>query len=216
MAQTGLAGDAHCVALVRERDADRYIATLWAPAAARPGLFALHALDLELLGVVRTTTEPMLGRIRLAWWRERLVGLGAGEVPAQPVLAALAAHVVPAVRGADLAGLEDAMLTLLDEPPDVAAHARLRGGVLFGAAARLLGGDAAAGASLGAVWAAGEAYRLGRAAVPMPPLPDTAAALRPLRALARLAQRDLAAIVPAPRGSAERQARIAWTNLTGR
>ena len=36
--------------------------------------------------VVRTTREPMLGPIRLAWWRERLEELDAGAAPAEPRL----------------------------------------------------------------------------------------------------------------------------------
>ena len=153
------------VALVRERDRDRYVATLWAPARARAGLFALHALDLELMAVVRSTTEPMLGQIRLAWWRERLEGLDAGTVPAQPVLQALAAAVLPAgVPGATLTGLEDAMLALLDSPLDVARHVQQRGRTLFGAAARLLGQGEHVAWQLGDLWANGEVARLGEPA----------------------------------------------------
>ena len=71
---------------VRVVDRDRYLVTLYAPPAARAGLFALFALDLELAQVVATTHEPMLGEIRLAWWREQLVRLDRAAVPAQPTL----------------------------------------------------------------------------------------------------------------------------------
>src|SRR5688500_15300158 len=93
-----------CATLVRDRDRDRYLATLYAPAAVRPALFALHALDIELAAVVDPTTEPMLGQIRLAWWREQLQALDSGGVAAQPTLAALAAEVLP--RGISGASLE--------------------------------------------------------------------------------------------------------------
>lgn len=218
-------------ALVRERDLDRYLATLYAAPAVRPALLALHALDLELAEVARSTTEPMLGQIRLAWWREQLQGLDAGARPAQPVLAALADHLMPAgVAGASLEPLEDAWLAMLDD--DVEAHAEARG-QLFGAAMALLAPQGAAGSHravtrLGAGWAivdvartgvdVGEA-RLSRAGELLAPVALPAAA-RALSGLAALARRDLAALrqgrMPGPRGSPGRQARLAWSILTGR
>ena len=68
---------------------------LYAPADVRPAWMALHGLDLELESVVAGTTEPMIGAIRLAWWREALQGLDAGKVPAQPLLQLIAAEVLP-------------------------------------------------------------------------------------------------------------------------
>jgi phytoene synthase len=163
---------------LKARDRDRWLACLYAPAGARPGLIALMALDLELAQLVVTTTEPMLGEIRLAWWRERLEGLDAGQVPAQPLLAALADHVLPIVTGADLAGLEDRWIDMLGHDGVTEAHVA-GGGVLFGLAARLLGGHAEAAERLGRAWVLGEA------------VPErTPGPLRPLRALAALALRD--------------------------
>ncbi len=230
--------ESHCRERVSERDHDRYLATLYAPADKRPALFALHALDLELAEVVRTTSEPMLGQIRLAWWRERLQGLDRGERPGQPVLDALAEHLLPhGVSGSSLEPLEDANLALL-EGGSLEAHASARGR-LFGAAARLLAPalDAEAIATaerLGAGWAAVEAFRMGHFA------PDEAgvamaerwlalvglpSAIRPITALAALARRDLAALrragldpakVDWRRGTPGRQARLLWSIVTGR
>lgn len=224
--------------LVRDRDKDRYLANLYAPEAVRPALFALHALDLELAEVVRTTTEPMLGQIRLAWWREQLQELDAGARPAQPVLTALAEHVLPrGVSGASLEPLEDANLALL-EGSGLEVHALARGR-LFGAAVRLLmpSADMALVASaerLGAGWAAVEAWRHGLFAVEpasvetaerwlAPTVAPTAA--RPVLALAALARRDLAALKRAGldpakvdwrRGTPARQARLLWSIITGK
>lgn len=221
----------HVVALVRERDLDRYLATLYAPPAARAGLFALHALDLEMAEVTRSTTEPMLGQIRLAWWREQLQALDAGGRPAQPVLAALAAHLLPTgISGASLEPLEDAWLALLDE--DIEAHAKARGR-LFTAAAEvlLLGTDASAiehARQLGAGWAlvdiarGGVAIGEGLLARAGDLLASTAVAApaRTLSGLAALARRDLASLrrgrMPGPRGAPGRQARLAWSILSGR
>jgi 15-cis-phytoene synthase len=221
---------------VAASDRDRYLAVLHAPATAQAGLFALFALDLELAHVVASTTEPMLGEIRLAWWREQLIRLDAAPAPAQPTLAALKAEVVPRdVTGRSLEPLEDAFLALLLDPAfdDIALerYARLRGGTLFGAAATVLGGDAAVGALMGGVWALGELVRHGPPpAFARDTLEDIATrqswttpaepALRPLLGLARLAQRDIAAALSgrafAPRGTAGRQARLAWAKWTGR
>ena len=54
-----------CAAAVREHDPDRYLATLFAPAAAREALFALYAFDHEIARVRRVVSEPMAGLVRV-------------------------------------------------------------------------------------------------------------------------------------------------------
>jgi len=56
--------------LVRRHDRDRFMTALFAPAARREDLFALYAFNYEIARVRETVSEPMLGRIRLQWWRE--------------------------------------------------------------------------------------------------------------------------------------------------
>ncbi len=223
-------------AIVRARDRDRYLATLYAPAAARPALFALHALDLELAAVVATTTEAMLGEIRLAWWREALTRLDTAPPPAQPVLAALATHALPlGVTGQALEPLEDGFLSLLlDERLAGAAldaHLDRRGGTLFGACATALGVAQASAQALGRVWALGQLVRPGAKAPPVDP--DDARriaaaafparlvpALRPLAALADFAVADIARALGDRRlgtpGSVGRQLRLFGRVATGR
>ncbi len=79
----------YCAALVREADRDRYLATLFAPAAHRDALFALYAFNVEIARVREVAREPMPGEIRLQWWREVLAGERDGEAAANPVAAAL-------------------------------------------------------------------------------------------------------------------------------
>jgi phytoene synthase len=157
---------------------------------------------------VATTTEPLLGEIRLAWWRERLQELDAGTAPAQPLLEALLAHALPAVSGAELAGLEDRWLGLIGSEDVPEAHVA-GGGTLFALAARLLAGDVAEAAALGRAWSAGDA-----------PHGRTTAPLRPLRGLAALAGRDAAraraGLPREPRGSLPRQWRLLKAVATGR
>ena len=56
--------------LVRAGDPDRFLAAMTAPAEGRERLMALYAFNLELARVPAAISEPMLGEIRLAWWRE--------------------------------------------------------------------------------------------------------------------------------------------------
>ncbi len=84
---------------------------------------ALWALDLELGSVVENASEPMIAEIKLAWWREALARLDTAPPPAQPLLQALAAEVLPrGVTGAELSGLEDRWLArLTGEAADIAS-----------------------------------------------------------------------------------------------
>jgi len=79
----------HCATLIREQDNDRYIATLYAPEALRPPLFALYAFSHEISRVRAMVSEPLPGEVRLQWWRDLLEGQPPGEAQAHPVAAAL-------------------------------------------------------------------------------------------------------------------------------
>jgi phytoene synthase len=68
-----------CLEMVRRQDRARYLTTLYAPSAARPGLWALHALNLELARLSETVSEPMIGDIKLAWWQETVDAVYAGN-----------------------------------------------------------------------------------------------------------------------------------------
>jgi NADH dehydrogenase [ubiquinone] 1 alpha subcomplex assembly factor 6 len=80
----------YCAGLVRDQAPGRYLATLFAPASARPALFALYAFDHEITKVRAVVSEPMAGLIRLQWWRDALAAIAAGDpAPAHPVAQAL-------------------------------------------------------------------------------------------------------------------------------
>lgn len=179
---------------LKQRDRERWLACLYAAAPARPGLVALLALDTELAQLVATTTETLLGEIKLAWWRERLVELDTQPAPAQPLLQALQAWALPRLSGADLATLEDGWLARLNGDTAGGMSGSVR---LFGLAAQLLGADPAEGEYLG--WALAQS-----------PPDRTSVLLRPLRALVELKLRDAAHAAagrpPEPRGALARQA----------
>lgn len=60
----------YCRDLVREVANDAYVTSLFAPADRRPALWAIHAFNHEIAKTRETVSEPMLGEIRLQWWRE--------------------------------------------------------------------------------------------------------------------------------------------------
>jgi NADH dehydrogenase [ubiquinone] 1 alpha subcomplex assembly factor 6 len=81
-------------ALVRRHDLDRYQTVLFAPAARREALFALYAFNYEIARVRETVTQPMLGQIRLEWWRENVAAaFGGGTVRHHPVMEPVAAMI---------------------------------------------------------------------------------------------------------------------------
>ncbi len=79
-------------ATVRASDPDRWLAARFiADPAARADVVLLYALNHELARVAEIVSEPMLGHIRLAWWREGLEEAAAGgAVLDHPVLKAMA------------------------------------------------------------------------------------------------------------------------------
>lgn len=79
----------HLTATVRAGDPDRYISDLFAPAATRPHLFALHAFAVEVATIRDKVRESILGEMRLKWWENAIRGDHGGS----PVAATLAATI---------------------------------------------------------------------------------------------------------------------------
>nr|WP_310468589.1 squalene/phytoene synthase family protein [Sphingomonas sp.] len=174
----------------------------------RPAFSALWAIDLALADVVATTTEPGLGAIRLAWWRDALTDLDAARPPAEPRLTAVADEVLRhGIRGAEVAELAECWLPLLGPEPDLTTAAdglRRRGKILFGFGARLLGWDAKEGEAAGALWSLVDGARQchdfhvrsalleeARREIAALPPQKPPRALRPLTVLAALAAHDV-------------------------
>lgn len=199
---------------------------------ARPGLGALWAVDEALGRVIATGREPMISRIRLAWWREALERLDREPPPKEPVLQGAASHLLPAgLNGTELAAMEEGWLAVLGnepiEPEALDVYAARRGGLLFEFSARLLGAEGTRLASAGEAWALVDLARhstephdveAALAAARSKPLPRRwPRALRPLGMLAALTARDLQR-GPAswePTGAPPRTARMLRHRLTG-
>ena len=111
--------------LVRRHDRDRYQTALFAPAGRREALFALYAFNYEIARVRESVTQPMLGQIRLQWWREVIDAAYAGAVPrrhevAEPLTAAIREFELTRAHFDRMIDAREA--DLADEPPvDVAA-----------------------------------------------------------------------------------------------
>lgn len=212
------------------------LALSYASIESRPALAALLALDEALAQVLRTMREPAIGQMRLVWWRDRLVALDTAEPPAEPVLQALGAQVLPhGVRGNELAPLAEAWEAFaLADPldlPAIEAFAEARGGRLFVLAARALGAAEDRVEAAGRGWAladlarhlrgdqlavtAREAASRALGVLHGKPWPRRA---RALGALAHLARMDLALPpdAPVPHGAPRRVARLLWHRLSGR
>jgi 15-cis-phytoene synthase len=181
-------------------DPDLAFALQHVPAGQRAAVAALWALDEQLGQIVATTSEPMVGQMRLLWWREALES----AVPGHPVLDGLTSLEAAGIDRASLAILVDGWEVLLDPLPldaeQLGTYAEGRGTQLFALTSRILG--RAPPANVGAGWALADfAFRcsdkvtssraldLARTAladVPLRHLP------RPLRILVRLARGDVA------------------------
>ena len=158
----------------------------------------MFGIDDALADVVTSSTQPALGAIRLAWWRESLERLDTSAPPPEPRLQAAARELLPrGISGATIAELEDGWATLLDEEPDLERIGE-RGARLFAIGATLLGESDDRLAPAGRLYAYGAARRKRLTHLPFPTEEmhmlaghRVARRLRPLTALARLAARDV-------------------------
>lgn len=72
-------------------DPDRFVTALFAPENRREDLFALYAFNAEVARIREMVREPLLGQMRLQWWRESLERIYSGRTQseAHPVANAL-------------------------------------------------------------------------------------------------------------------------------
>lgn len=133
-------------ASLRGADPDRYFSALFAPAQLRPLLIALYAFNAEVARVAETVREPMLGAIRLEWWRETAEGAARGAPRNHDVARGLSAlFAQSAITLADLEALIAARA--FDSSADrfadfqaLQAYLAATSGAVMEMAARILGG----------------------------------------------------------------------------
>lgn len=120
-------------------DPDRVFALGHVPARYRAAVAAVWALDEQLGQIIASTTQPMVGQMRLLWWRDALEK----RVPGHPLLAEMTAAFDCGIEAEALGGLIDGWEELLEPLPfdeaRLAAFAEARGGALFALTARICG-----------------------------------------------------------------------------
>ncbi|HRD76967.1 MAG TPA: squalene/phytoene synthase family protein [Hyphomicrobiaceae bacterium] len=162
--------------LVRERaregEIDRYLAATRSPAAARADLITLAAFAAEIARIPATVREPMMGAIRLQWWRDA-IALPAGEASGHPVANAIRETITrhrlpPALLIGTIDAREgDVTGNLLPDARSRRAWLAKREGALFELAWRILGLPPSTEADE-ACADAGHAYGLARALSHLP------------------------------------------------
>lgn len=152
---------------VRRHDRDRFMTALFAPADRREDLFALYAFNAEVAGIREKVTEPMMGLMRLQFWRDTLDSIyGGGAAPVHPTARGLAVAVQRrSLPRAPFDTLLDAREADMEEEPPAdraafLAYSRGTGGSLQRLAAAVLadptasgGATAEAAEAVGTAWA---------------------------------------------------------------
>lgn len=172
------------------------LAIVYAPKALQPLLSLLLEFDARFADIVARSTEPLIGQMKLAWWRDAIAARAGARPKGEPLMAQL-----DAVSGMELAPalsqLVDAWELLLIGD-DIEGFAKIRGQAVFTTYAKWTDSTVDV-AKLGATWAAAS---IGACAIKAQPIPVDRN-LRPLTILA-LSVRD----VSGPR--------LLWHALTGR
>ncbi len=175
------------------------------PADVRDAVALLWAFDERMGRIVATTTQPMIGLIRLTWWREAVTHLNTETISREPMIARLAATLVEghAIAPSQIAAIAEGWEPMLDPLPlddeALETHARLRGDTIFAISGQVLGHkigtDGPGGGWALADFAArcSDAPTAARAwAMARKGLAAVGSLPRPLRVLARLARGDAA------------------------
>lgn len=71
----------HVGQYLKTHDSDRFTLCLLAPEDRREALFALFAFNIEVAKTREVVSEPMLGQMRLQWWRDVVETIYAGGEP---------------------------------------------------------------------------------------------------------------------------------------
>jgi phytoene synthase len=120
---------------VRRFDEDRWLASRFAPADVRARLIAIYALNHEIARTADVVSQPTIGDIRLAWWREALAEIADGKpARAHPLLQVItkddarssAWERVIAARGRDLDAAPFATWRDLEDYVDATAGGVIR------------------------------------------------------------------------------------------
>jgi phytoene synthase len=107
-----------CLEILKNDDPERYYLCLFSPEEHRSALAALFAFNNEISRTRDIVSEPMIGEIRLQWWREALTGDRETEAISHPVagplLAAIRRYHLP--TGSFINLIDARVFDLYDDP----------------------------------------------------------------------------------------------------
>jgi len=159
-------GEASSEAVLRDTaragDLDRYLAALLAPRSARADLIVVTAFLGEIARIPELVNEPMMGEIRLQWWRDVLESgraeASTGSPVADALLDTIARQRLPLEWFHALLEARSRELTpdVLSPDEDLDCYLDAVDGTAFRLAARILAGEGDAGAEM--LQAAGRAW----------------------------------------------------------
>lgn len=133
-----------CADIVAKGDPDRFAAAMAAPVAARATLFPLFAFNVEVARAPWVASEPMIGEMRLQWWRDALDEIATGKTVRKHEVTTPLAEVLPRDMAARLDGLVaarrwDIYSDAFEDAAHFSDYLEKTGGVLMWAAAKSLG-----------------------------------------------------------------------------
>ncbi len=148
-----------CAEAVQKGDPDRFQATMAAPVAARPTLFALYAFNIEMSRAPWASQESMIAEMRVQWWRDVGAEIASGATVRRHYVATPLARLLKAGAAEAIDAMAEARRWDIYRDPfeDTAGFDRYidatSGGLMWMAAASL--GPASEGVVRDFAWAAG-------------------------------------------------------------
>lgn len=157
----------------RDHEPDWYLTALLAPRGVRDDLVTLAAFFGDIARIPLVVSDPMLGEIRLQWWRDAIEAREAGVATGNPIADELTSVIARRnlLPGSVLAVLDGCSAELTDSlsagEAAFATHLDQAYGSMFQLCARVLGAEATPDATR-AIEAAGRAYGNACAALRLP------------------------------------------------
>ena len=131
---------------LRGLDGDLYLCHLFAPEPERGALLTLYHLYADIARIPSSVSDPMVGAIRLQWWRDFLDSVESGDGRGTPIGEALLHHRLPKDRLLPLIdGREGALPEGTRNLQDLEVEAAMVGPALLRLAVQQVEGDCADG-----------------------------------------------------------------------
>ncbi len=84
----------NCFNIVRDHDKDRFLIGLMMPRAKRNDIWPIFAFNFEIAKTAEIVSEPMMGNIRLQWWRDAIDEIYSDAIPRKHEVVELLARVI--------------------------------------------------------------------------------------------------------------------------